>query len=238
MDTIGSRLKAARKTAKLTQQQLADALRIDRVNVSQWESDTTKPAQERYTTLANILGVDKLWLMFGESEVRARDSHEPDIVLSRSDGTTVLAEVKQRVPITPGRELLGTGKMPLYTGAMGGDGHVIVTFDAIDYVKRPAELENVKGGYGLLIVGESMIPAFWPGDMALVNPHLPPARQKNVILYHTPPNGGDTEAIVKQLNGWTDREWMLQQYNPAREFTEFRHEWPICHRVVGKYDAR
>ena len=142
------------------------------------------------------------------------------------------------VELVPGNQLLGTGKMPLYTGAMGGDGHVIITFDAIDYVKRPAELENVKGGYGLLIVGESMIPAFWPGDMALVNPHLPPARQKNVILYHTPPHGGDVEAIVKQLNGWNEREWHLQQYNPMKEFSEFKHEWPICHRVVGKYDAR
>ncbi|RDE08433.1 helix-turn-helix transcriptional regulator [Pelagibacterium lacus] len=128
--------------------------------------------------------------------------------------------------------------MPVYAAAMGGEGHIIVTFDEIDRVKRPAELENVKGGYGLLIKGDSMVPAFDEGDMALVNPHLPPARDKNVILYHTPPDGAEAEAMVKRLLNWTDKEWTLRQYNPPMDFKEFRQEWPVCHRVVGRYDGR
>lgn len=140
--------------------------------------------------------------------------------------------------IIPGRELLGTGTMPVYAAAMGGEGHIIVTFDEIDRVKRPAELENVKGGYGLLIKGMSMFPAFKEGDTALVNPHLPPARDSNVILYHTPPDGEDNEAMVKHLVNFTDKEWTLKQWNPAKEFKEYRKEWPVCHRVVGSYYGR
>lgn len=225
MDTFGSRLRYARNAKGLTQQELADALGINRVNVSTWESNATKPETSRIPELVELLGIDEGWLFSAKGDAPKKIEGA-----SRSK--------KPAVELVPGSQLLGTGRMPLYTGAMGGDGHVIITFDAIDYVKRPAELENVKGGYGLLIVGESMVPAFWPGDMALVNPHLPPARQKNVILYHTPPHGGEVEAIVKQLNGWNEREWSLQQYNPLKEFTEFRQEWPVCHRVVGKYDAR
>ena len=67
--------------------------------------------------------------------------------------------------------------------------------------------------------------------------HPSPARGKNHIFYHTPPLGEDAEAIIKRLNGWNDRDWDLQQWNPRREFTESRKLWPICHRVVGKYDA-
>lgn len=141
--------------------------------------------------------------------------------------------------ITPGNELVGDKNFPVYAAAMGGDGHQIVTFEAIDYVKRPAVLENVKNAYGLYIVGESMSPAYEPGDMALVHPHLPPARDKNVVLYHVPPAGtGDVEAIVKRLVRWTETEWVLRQYNPMKEFSEARADWTTCHRIVGKYDGR
>jgi transcriptional regulator with XRE-family HTH domain len=225
MDTLGSRIRFARRAKKLTQQDLADALEINRVNVSTWESDQTKPETSRIPILADLLGVTEGWLL-------RRSGDDP------TPATKTAKIITPTLDIVPGSQLLGTGMMPVFAAAQGGDGHVIVTFDAVDHVKRPAELENVRGGYGLLIVSDSMVPAFRPGDMALVNPHLPPARDKNVILYHTPPHGGDVEAIVKQLNGWNDREWHLQQWNPILEFSEFRQEWPICHRVVGRYDAR
>lgn len=224
MDTLGSRIKIARKAAKLTQKQVADHFGIDRVNISQWESDTTKPDGYRIPDLATLLGTSESWLVTGKGEAPA--------------GTATPEPVKPRSTIIPGKELLGTGTMPVYAAAMGGEGHIIVTFDEIDRVKRPAELENVKGGYGLLIKGTSMVPAFDEGDMALVNPHLPPARDKNVILYHTPPNGEEAEAMVKRLLSWTDKEWHLRQYNPPMDFKEFRQEWPVCHRVVGRYDGR
>lgn len=225
MDTIGSRIRYARTAKGLTQQDVADFLKINRVSVSTWENNQTRPEAAKIPALCEFLGITESWLLS-----RSGDDPEP---IKRDRATPT-----QRVKIIPGTELVGVEKMPVFAAAQGGDGHVIVTFDAVDYVKRPAELESVRGGYGLLIAGESMVPAFRAGDMALVNPHLPPSREKNVILYHTPPHGGDVEAIVKQLNGWNDREWLLQQWNPMREFTEFRQEWPICHRVVGRYDAR
>lgn len=139
--------------------------------------------------------------------------------------------------IIPGKELVGDKNLPVYAAAMGGDGHQVVTFEAIDYVKRPIILENVKNAYAVYIVGDSMIPAFEPGDMALVHPHLPPARDKNVVLFHTPP-AAEAECIIKRLLTFNDRDWRLRQYNPARDFVEARADWPICHRVVGKYEAR
>lgn len=142
--------------------------------------------------------------------------------------------------VVPGSNLVGQRDFPVYAAAQGGDGHQIITFEAIDYVKRPAILEHVSDGYGIYVVGESMVPAFESGDMALVNPRLPPARDRNVVLYHTPPSeaGGEVEAIIKRLVGMNDRDWSLMQWNPKHEFVEARADWPICHRIVGKYEAR
>lgn len=174
---------------------------------------------------ADGLRVSEAWLLTGEGQ--------------GPDGTVLApAPVMPTSQIIPGSELVSVRRMPVYAAAMGGDGHILVSFEQIDEIKRPAELENVKGGYGLLIKGDSMVPAINEGDLALVNPHLPPLRGANAILYHTPPEGGDAEAIVKQLVNWTDREWHLKQWNPLLEFSEFRADWPICHRLVGTYYGR
>lgn len=143
--------------------------------------------------------------------------------------------------IIPGRDLVGEKNFPVFAAAKGGDGHTIITFEAIDWVKRPSVLENVKNAYGIYIVGDSMVPAFEQGDMALVHPHLPPSRNRNAVFYHTPPVD-EAEAIVKRLLSFDDRDWRLRQWNPPdgedQDFTVARADWPICHVIVGKYEAR
>jgi len=156
-----------------------------------------------------------------------------------TDRPTAPADLFAPIPID-GRTLAGNKDFPVYAAAMGGEGHQIITFEAIDYVKRPAILEHVSDGYGIYVVGESMMPAFESGDMALVNPRLPPARDKNVVLYHTPPqeSGAEVEAIIKRLISFNDRDWNLMQWNPRLEFSEARADWQVCHRIVGKYESR
>jgi phage repressor protein C with HTH and peptisase S24 domain len=96
---------------------------------------------------------------------------------------------------------------------------------------------RVRDAYGILIVGESMVPAYRPGDVAWVNPHKPLERDTDVVLYHVPPNE-EAEAIIKTLIGFSQREWKLRQYHPARDFTESRADWAVCHRIVGKRNVR
>lgn len=169
-----------------------------------------------------------------EQTIRAVIGVPPQGQLSTS---TIGRQSSFKPTITPGAELVGVRDFPIYSAAQGGDGHVIITFDAVEIVRRPAILEGVRDAYGVLLTGSSMEPAYWAGDMALVHPHLPPQRDTDVVIYHVPPFN-EAEAIIKRLVSFNDREWRLRQYNPAEEFTEFRKEWAICHRVVGKYNAR
>lgn len=143
----------------------------------------------------------------------------------------------QPVNYVPGEEVMIPGRaqlLPIYSGAQGGSGKLIVSPDVVDRIEMPTDLKDVRGAYGIMIDGESMIPEFWPGDIAFINPILRPARGQPHVFFHNPPLGEDAEAIIKRLNGWNDRDWDLQQWNPAKEFKESRKIWPICHRVVGK----
>lgn len=152
-------------------------------------------------------------------------------------GASLASQTAVPPVIIPGSELVGIKDLPVYAAAMGGQGHEIVTFDPIDWVKRPVVLERVKGAYGILVVSTSMWPMYRPNDIALINPHLAPTADTEVVLYHTPPNG-ESEAMIKTLVGSSSREWKLRQYNPMQDFEADRVDWPICHRVVGKYDRR
>lgn len=201
-----------------SQEELADKIDRSRATVNRWANDHSKLNRQRAELMAPFLGVSV-----------------EDLMTNRPPHSKGFPPV-----IRPGSELVSDERsLPLYAAARGGDGHVIVTFEPIDYRKMPTILQGVRGGYGLLITGQSMVPAYWPGDEALVNPNLPPQRDTDVILYHTPPQeSGEAEAIVKRLVGINDRHWTLEQYRPAETFKEARQEWPICHRVVGKYNSR
>jgi hypothetical protein len=83
-----------------------------------------------------------------------------------------------------------------------------------------------------------MEPEFWPGDMALVHPHLPPSPQSACVFKTASPPDAEQSQLA-HLVRFDNAAWHLRQWNPPPgtdgEFTLSRREWPICHRVVGKY---
>ncbi|HDZ3540949.1 TPA: helix-turn-helix domain-containing protein [Mannheimia haemolytica] len=67
--TLGDRIKSRRKELKLTQKDLATALKgVSHVAVSQWESSTTKPNSENILDLSTVLQCDISWLLRGNGE--------------------------------------------------------------------------------------------------------------------------------------------------------------------------
>lgn len=129
----------------------------------------------------------------------------------------------------PGLTAAETAELPVY----------IAGIDAfpIDWVRRPPPLANVHGAYGLLVKDTVMEPEFWPGDVVLVHPHLPPGPQ-SACVFRTETLSGE-HAQLKHLVRFDDAAWHVRQWNPQPgtkgEFMLARKDWPICHRVVGKY---
>lgn len=137
---------------------------------------------------------------------------------------------------TPPTPLMGGRDFPVHTAVEGGKGQVIISTDPIDYMERPA-VANSRGAYGLYVVGESMVPEYRPGDIALVDPHLPIVPDEAYIFY-SQDKAEETRATIKHLRRSSSAAWLLRQWNPLKDFSLPRKEWPVCHRVVGKYSRR
>ena len=54
---IGENIKKFRKESGLSQQELADLVKIHQSNVSRWEKDISRPDYETLIKLAEVLGV-------------------------------------------------------------------------------------------------------------------------------------------------------------------------------------
>lgn len=158
-----------------------------------------------------------------EQEARLRD------IIGGGSGTA---------PIDPAPQqsiYLGERDLPVYAAVEGGPGELVISKDPIDFVPRPWYLGNVRDGYGVVVVGESMVPAYSPGDMAIVHPRQPVILNKTYI-FTTDDDDGTFKGTIKKLVGQTATEWKVEQYNPQRTFSLSKAEWPKAVRVVGKYE--
>jgi phage repressor protein C with HTH and peptisase S24 domain len=167
--------------------------------------------------------------------IRPRQLHE----IAAALGTTVeqLDPEKYNRPSVEvaGTPIYGDRDLPIYAAAEGGDGSLIITFDPIAFTLRPAPLIGVKGGYGMYVVGESMMPAYEAGDTVLVNPHLPPTPGRDAVFFQSDGHG-QTKATIKRLLRITSGEWRVLQHNPQKEFALDRVLWSQCQLIVGKYN--
>jgi len=213
--TPGEIIRSRRKELGLTQAKLAEAVGTNQQTIDKIEKDAIRHSRF-FARIAATLGIPV---------------HEID--------ATAVAPAPHSV--VPGSALTGARDLPVHAAAEGGKGHLVVTSDPVDWVLRPAPLANVRGGYGLIIVGDSMAPELEPGDTALVNPHLPPLPGVTCIFYS---EGDDAQvrATVKRLVRFTTEAWHVRQWTPPPgekpEVKLLKSEWSKCHCTVGKYSRR
>lgn len=210
---LGDNLKAERKAAKLTQAALAEKAGVPQSIISEIESGK-RQSTGALPEIAQAIGIPvaRLDPRFGAP---GEAIYKPPPVFMNERDT-----------------------MPVYASAEGGDGAVIISTAEIDRVLRPYTLEGVTEAYAILITGESMIPAYEPGDYAWVNPRLPPMRDTDCVLYELNGETGEARATIKRLIKWTPTQWNLRQWNPRKDFSLDRAKWNRHHRVVGNFRRR
>ncbi|WP_335918324.1 helix-turn-helix transcriptional regulator [Shewanella algae] len=75
MKTLGERLKAYRKSSKLTQTELAKRVGVSGATISQWESGDTSPKGKNLHKLAQALSTSADLLLYGKEKLSKSDSN-------------------------------------------------------------------------------------------------------------------------------------------------------------------
>lgn len=152
---------------------------------------------------------------------------------------TASTEPPQQQPLSIG-DPFGPRDFPIYSAAEGGPGEILRHREAVDYWPRPVNVQQVRGAYGMYIVGESMVPEFRPGQVAIINPNLPHIGGFAYIFYGETEDGA-VRASIKLLRKQTADAWHVTQHNPPsgqkHDFTMPRKTWHEAHRIVGRQDS-
>lgn len=188
-----------------------------------------QPRPENLAALARVLGTTVDYLLSGAVSAAAPARSE----IRRAQVAPPVREAMPRdVPV------FGTAAGALLSPNRTVEpkaGAFVISDDTVDYVRRPPALENVRDAYALYIEGESMIPAYRPGDLVFVNPHRKVRPGDMVILqcrFVPHDDGGEVEAYVKQLVRRGADTTSVQQFNPAATIQFDNRHIVDMHRVM------
>ncbi|MCF1333119.1 helix-turn-helix domain-containing protein [Acinetobacter baumannii] len=212
METLGTRLKNQRKSKKLTQQQVADAIGVSKTSVIYWEKDENLPKHDSLMALAQILGVTSNYLLHGKE----CDSLDKNI--------TAPFPIAGRL-------------VPVISWVQAG---TWTTADSVPMGTQfkewlPPNPKCGKNGYGLIVVGESMSPDFRPSDKIYVNPDFQISDLKTGDLVIVACDG-ETEATFKKLIVESNGMY-LEPLNPKwhEKIIPLREGCKLVGKVVGLY---
>lgn len=140
----------------------------------------------------------------------------------------------------PASDLYGERDLPVYAVVQGGSGALILSSEPVEWVARPEPLAR-KQGYGVIVVEDSMAPEYRSGDIALVNPHIPP-RAGDTCVFRSTEADGTQIACIKFLRRSTETNWQVSEWNSSeggqRDFNLPKAKWQSCHVAVGNYKRR
>lgn len=181
--------------------------------------------------------IDKLRdAAFAEFGLQGTGTHASDLASEPSGSLLDRSNVDLQTIRTDG--LVGDRDFPIYTSAQGGATGMVVSYEPIEWVRRPEPLFNVKGGFGMYVVGDSMDPVFVQGDTLLVHPVKPPQRGDDVLVVLRDGDDASHAAMVKRLVGYDRDKVRLRQFNPPEEFDVEREKIQSMQLIVGSYKRR
>ncbi len=157
----------------------------------------TNPRSDTIHALATALGTNSAWLISGEGP-------------------------EDQTPVTKNQTATSGGSIPILGKAAGSIlGAEILSESAVDYLRVPSNVLNMKDAYALWVDGISMIPKFEPGEPIIGAPHRP-VRPNDFVIAQVYQNGS-LAALVKRFVSKNEHRIKLQQFNEP-SFIEIPHQ--------------
>lgn len=234
MDTLGKRIRYARTLKGLTQGQVAATFGIDRVNVTQWEGDTTKPEIDKLPELAALLETTVEWLLEAKGPPPG-----PAIPEGRSPAAKPIQPDSPTIQI-PDLEIFGSlgpgASLDVYVAE---DGDILDPEQIRGYWSLPeymlVSLGKLKNIYAWEVRGDSMEPTLPGGSVVFVDTSQRDPRSGDIFAI----NYGDG-LMVKRLKlvPRTDKVSVIsdnERYGADELLREDVHIWG---RIVGSFQWR
>ena len=122
-------------------------------------------------------------------------------------------------------------RIPIYGYAAAG-GEEVVAFGAgqvIDYVEPPPLWNGVGDLVAIRVIGDSMEPRLFQGEMVIAQLDLPPLRGSDCVI-----EMNDGTALVKTYRGTSEWTVTAHQYNPDKDIKVDRERVKGLHSVVWR----
>lgn len=227
MSTLAKRLQETMERAGLTQAGLARKASAFGEAVSQQVvqhlTSGRNTSSKSLVPIAKALDVSVEWLTTGESGSFSVKGGAAGLRTSKA--ATRDPRDAERVPV------LGMAEC-------GADGWSLWNGDIIDTIPRPMNLMGAPRAYAVYIVGDSMEPRYYSGELAHVHPGKPVTIGAFVLVQIRPDHDDDTpKAVVKRLVKRTGSKITLEQYNPPKKFEIKTDDVVSIHRVVGSGES-
>ena len=244
MASFATRLKELRTEAKLTQQDLADTIKVSKSTISMYENGKRLPEYETLEAIADYFNVDMDYLT-GKSDYEDLHSHAMKVTIRKRDGTglpyqreKISAIIEKAfsdlynhadfeepdLKLTPATDYVN---IPVF-GAIACGEPIEAFNEVLDYTTIPASW--LKGGqeyFCLTAAGDSMEPLISEGDIAVIRKQ-PDCENGQICAVFV--NGYD--ATLKKVYK-TGRIITLQPVNPAREPQSFEIGGDTNIQIIG-----
>lgn len=169
-------------------------------------------------------------------KIAARLGVDETELLAEDDPVTVRAGASRRI-IDPNATVAGTveidATVPLYGQAVSGkDGRFVWNGEKIRDVLAPPHLARIPNAYAVGVVGDSMEPRYYAGEVVFVNPHKAARRGDFVVVQIRAKEDSAPDAYIKQFVSMDDRKLVLEQFNPRKRLAFKRSDVVSVHRIV------
>jgi hypothetical protein len=129
-------------------------------------------------------------------------------------------------------------KMPVYGAGQGSDGWFPWTGEIVDYVPRPPHVAGATQAYAVYVVGSSMEPRYYAGELVYVHPGKPVTVGAFVLVQVRPPAEGEApRASMTRLVKRTATKATFEQFNPPKQIDIKASDILAMHRIVGSAES-
>lgn len=221
---MANNLKGLRIKSGLTQDALAERMGTTKNQLVKLENGSRGLSRKWIEQAAKALGVPNSAII---------DDQEP---LAVPHISTPRPDASYPMPLEFPRR-----RLPVFGHAAGGleqDGKFILNGMKVADVLCPPELEHVKDAFAVYMHGDSMRPAFRPGDTLYIDPSRPVTAGDEVLVQIKGEEDEPPYGFVKEFMRKSAKELVLLQHNPP-EGQEKIITFPAdrvmtVHKVVGR----